>query len=170
MKKILLLIAPFSMLLFCCSNPTTAEDKSAAHDSTASFDLASVKATIMESNKAFSDAIIKGDSTTIANSYSSDANLLPPNMPKAENPQQIMNMAAGFAKMGIKSFSLQSTNVYGGPDMVTEEGMYTVGDGTGKTLDEGKYIVLWKQENGKWKMFRDIWNSNMPPEKPASKK
>src|SRR5205823_2093706 len=136
---------------------------------TATFDLAAVKSIIAEKNKTFSDAILKGDSTTVANLYASDANMLPPNVPKAENHDAIITVAGDFARMGLKAFSIESTNVYGGPEMVVEEGKYTVGDGAGKALDEGKYIVLWKQENGDWTLYRDIWNSNNPPP-PASKK
>ena len=33
------------------------------------------------------------------------------------------------------------------------------GDGT-KTVDKGNYIVVWKKDDGKWKIFRDIWNSS----------
>jgi ketosteroid isomerase-like protein len=29
-------------------------------------------------------------------------------------------------------------------------------------LCKGKYIVLWKKENGKWKLHRDISNSDLP--------
>ena len=32
---------------------------------------------------------------------------------------------------------------------------------TGKPKDE-KYIVLWKKAAGRWKLFRDIFNSNLP--------
>jgi ketosteroid isomerase-like protein len=162
MKKILLYAAPAIIAFAACTGQTAGDETAATNDSTA-FDITAVKSTIAESNKAFSDAIVKGDSTTVANLYVSDANMLPPNMPKATTPDQIMQVAAAFAKMGLKAFSIESTDVYGGPDMVTEEGKYLIGDGSGKTLDEGKYIVLWKQENGKWKMYRDIWNSNMPP-------
>jgi ketosteroid isomerase-like protein len=162
MKKVLLLIGPAMMLFASCGNQTTAENTSAKKDSTATFDIAAVKSAIADANKAFGDAVVKGDSVAIADLYTSDANMLPPNMPKAENHQAILGMAGGLARMGIKSFSLESTDVYGDPDMVVEEGKYTVGDAKGKALDEGKYIVLWKQENGKWKLYRDIWNSNMP--------
>ena len=30
-------------------------------------------------------------------------------------------------------------------------------------MDSGKFIVIWKQEGGQWKLHRDIWNSSMPP-------
>jgi ketosteroid isomerase-like protein len=169
MKKILLLIAPALILFTSCSDQTTGESMSAVKDSTANFDLNSVKTAIMESNKAFSDAMISGDSNTVASLYTTDANMLPPNMPKIENHQGIASLASGFSKMNIKSFSLESTAVYGGPQIVTEEGKYTIGDNSGKTLDQGKYIVLWKQEDGKWKMYRDIWNSNMPEQSAAKK-
>jgi ketosteroid isomerase-like protein len=29
-------------------------------------------------------------------------------------------------------------------------------------MDRGKYIVVWKDEGGKWKLHRDIWNSSLP--------
>lgn len=35
-------------------------------------------------------------------------------------------------------------------------------DKDGKQLDKGKYIVLWKKEEGKWKLFRDCYNSDLP--------
>jgi ketosteroid isomerase-like protein len=31
-----------------------------------------------------------------------------------------------------------------------------------KVLDEGKYIVIWKHEDGQWKLHRDILNSSRP--------
>jgi ketosteroid isomerase-like protein len=35
----------------------------------------------------------------------------------------------------------------------------------GKVVDRGKYIVIWKREQGQWKLHRDIWNTSMPPAK-----
>ena len=32
----------------------------------------------------------------------------------------------------------------------------------GKHLDHGKYLVFYKKEGGRWKIYRDIWNSSMP--------
>jgi ketosteroid isomerase-like protein len=36
-------------------------------------------------------------------------------------------------------------------------------DSAGNKLEKGKFIVLWKQEKGIWKMYRDIWNSDASP-------
>ena len=47
-------------------------------------------------------------------------------------------------------------------DLVAEEGelFLYVGD---DQVDEAKYIVLWKKEDGRWKLHRDIFNSNLSP-------
>lgn len=167
MKRIILFLAPAIMIFAGCSgNQSASSDAAATKDSAATntFDLSAAKSAINDANKTFSDAIMKGDSVTVASLYASDAHMLPPNMAKAENHDQIVGMAGAFARMGIKDFKLESTNFFGGPEYVIEEGKYTIGDGKGKNMDEGKYIVVWKQEDGKWKLYRDIWNSNMPAE------
>lgn len=46
--------------------------------------------------------------------------------------------------------------------MLAEEGEFTFMDKNDKFLDKGKYIVLWKKEDGEWKLFRDCYNSDMP--------
>ena len=53
--------------------------------------------------------------------------------------------------------------------MVSEVGSYSMTDKSGKEIDKGKYIVLWKMEDGKWKLHRDIFNSDMPPMAPTKK-
>ena len=64
--------------------------------------------------------------------------------------------------MGIRNIKLTTQEVMGGKDAVAETGKYEMMDAGGKTLDNGKYIAVWKEENGKWKMYRDEWNSAMP--------
>ena len=31
-----------------------------------------------------------------------------------------------------------------------------------KIADKGKYIVIWKKEDGKWKIHRDLSNTDLP--------
>jgi ketosteroid isomerase-like protein len=54
-------------------------------------------------------------------------------------------------------------NIYGNESLVVEEGTYNFPDGKGGSFDKGKFIALWKQEGGKWKLYREIWNTDMPP-------
>jgi ketosteroid isomerase-like protein len=54
-------------------------------------------------------------------------------------------------------------SVYGNEDLVVEDGTYNFPDGKGGSVDKGKFIALWKQEDGKWKLYREIWNTDLPP-------
>ena len=44
-----------------------------------------------------------------------------------------------------------------------EVGRYILGAG-GQTADVGKYIVIWKNDGGTWKLHRDIFNSDQAAE------
>ena len=71
--------------------------------------------------------------------------------------------AGASTNLGVKALTLTSTDVYGDSSMVVEEGTYTTDYGNGKAPEKGKYLVVWKPENGQWKMYRDIFNSDAPP-------
>jgi ketosteroid isomerase-like protein len=64
--------------------------------------------------------------------------------------------------MGIKEVKLETIEVEGQESTAIEVGKYILQGDKGQSLDEGKYIVIWKQESGRWKLYRDIFNSNKP--------
>ncbi|HET7115741.1 MAG TPA: hypothetical protein VFI29_04595, partial [Hanamia sp.] len=57
---------------------------------------------------------------------------------------------------------LKTIKVWGDSSILAEEGTYRISGKNKNLLDKGKYIVLWKQEAGNWKMYRDIWTSDLP--------
>lgn len=126
------------------------------------------KAMLDESNKQFAAAALKGDSAAVVALYHPDARILPPNR-EAMNSRQMGSMMGEFQKMGITSFELQGKDIFEGDDAVTEVGTYTMSDGK-KFNDKGKYIVVWKKDGDKWKLYRDIWNSDNPPAPAAPEK
>ncbi|HMI60104.1 MAG TPA: nuclear transport factor 2 family protein [Puia sp.] len=151
MKK-LFILSSLIILVACNMAPET--------KTTPAFDPASAKAEILAANQQFEQAFVKGDSSAITALYHTDAKIFPANMSKC-NRDGVGSMTAGVPKLGIKTMKLNTDEVSGGPDEVVETGNYEMGDGT-KALDKGNYIVIWKKEGEKWKMYRDIWNSSMP--------
>jgi ketosteroid isomerase-like protein len=65
--------------------------------------------------------------------------------------------------MGVKRAQLDTREVEGHGDTAIEVGAYTLFGEGDQALDNGKYIVIWKKEDGQWKLHRDIFNSNLPP-------
>ncbi len=75
--------------------------------------------------------------------------------------ENIQSTFSGIIKSGISNANLRTIEVWGTEDLITEEGEYSLFVGETE-VDQGKYLVLWKKEDGKWKFFRDIFNSNLP--------
>jgi ketosteroid isomerase-like protein len=119
------------------------------------------KALISETNKQFTSAALNGDSATFVSLYHPDAQIYPPNE-EAMDSKKMGSMMAQFKEMGITSFELQTKEIFEGDEEVTEVGTYTMSDGKNFN-DKGKYMVVYKKDGDKWKMYRDIWNSDNPP-------
>ena len=75
----------------------------------------------------------------------------------------IQSTISAIMNSGITGATLSTIEVWGKEDFVTEEGEYTLSVGDTQ-VDKGKYMVLWKMEEGKWKFHRDIFNSDLPAE------
>ena len=173
MKQLLTVLVIFSITsLFIACNSNTAESgtNTSTEKEMKSFDLAAAKTAIDASNAEFGTLAGKMDSVGLAALYTSDAKFMVPNMPAFSGRANIQSGFAGmFAETGQIGLKLTANEVSGNEEMVSEVGTYSMTDKNGKEIDKGKYIVLWKMEDGKWKIHRDVFNSDMPPMAPAKK-
>ena len=159
----LIYLFPCAAILLAFAACTDKKKEAVATTSiTSSFSLDSVKAQITASNAKFGGCFANGDSTGFISCYTSDACINPSNMPRMCGAAAITAFFNGGSKMGIHNLKLTTEEVMGGQDAVAETGKYEMQDAKGNVMDKGKYIVVWKEENGKWKMHRDEWNSDMP--------
>src|SRR4051812_46478296 len=156
MKQFLSLLLIAVTLGSCSSSPAT----NTAKTTDPAFDLPHAKQSIENNMKKFSEAALKGDSATVVGIYHTDAKVYPPNMP-AGNKNLMGSLAVGLPKTGVKTFTLNSTDVSGNAEQLVETGTFEMGDGS-KIIEKGKYVDVWKQENGEWKLWRDIWNTDRP--------
>ncbi len=135
-------------------------------DSKPKFDLTIAKQEIEEANRIFMDLVAKGDSVGLANSYTNDAKFMNAGAPAFVGRANIQKAMAGIINSGVTKVDLRLKEVFGTEDLIAEEGELTIYVKDAAVAEE-KYIVLWKKEDGKWKLFRDIFNSNLPA--PAAK-
>jgi len=163
MKKFILPVAAICCsILFSCNNEAPKTEMAAA-----AFSLDSAKAAIAASNANFGDGFATGDSVSFVSHYAGDACINPSNMPKMCGTAAITAFFNGGYKMGIRGLKITTGEVMGGKEGVIETGTYEMFADKNVSIDKGKFIVIWKEENGKWKMYRDIWNSDMPAPAPA---
>jgi ketosteroid isomerase-like protein len=152
----------FCFVLVAGCNSIDQAKPAADKDSSAAFSLTVAKKEIEEANRNFSDLLAKGDSIGLANCYSMDAKMMGPNEPATVGRKNIQTAIAGLMNAGVVRLALTTTDVWGTEALLAEEGELTVATKDKKQIDKGKYLVLWKKEDGKWKLFRDLFNSDLP--------
>jgi ketosteroid isomerase-like protein len=123
------------------------------------------RAAIEAANAKFSADYAKGDAAAVAAHYTAAGQAFPPNGEIARGREAIQKLWKGAMDAGVRGVKLVTLEVEAHGDTAHEVGTYVlVGEG-GKTLDNGKYIVIWKRDGGLWKLHRDIWNTSMPAAK-----
>ena len=125
-------------------------------------DPSDITARIKESNKVFMDAVINSDTNTLTNLYTIDAKLFPSNSNVIDGQASIGQFWMATLKMGIKKVLFDTEKVQIFRNIAIEEGKYTLFVEEDQVVDQGKYLAIWKNEDGKWKVFRDIWNVSTP--------
>lgn len=142
-----------------CKEAAKADEEAMAEPT---FYLATAKEEIRAANKEFSTFFGSADSVGVANLYTTDGKFMMHGAPSIVGRESIASTMSGFINSGVSSVDLRTIEVWGTKDLVTEEGEYTLHAGD-QQVDQGKYLVLWKKVDGKWYLFRDIFNSNLTP-------
>ncbi len=155
-----LLIAGLSGLLFACS-PNAGSEKSAG-DSAAAHELA-----IRKVNEQWLALIRNHDAAAVSRLYASDGAMMAPGAPIAQGQPALEKAWRGLMRMpgfGL-TFKADKIVVASGGDMALDRGTYQLSiDGPqGATKDIGKYVVVWHNVEGQWKVAADIFNSDGTP-------
>ena len=137
---------------------------------------ASAKSAIDAANAQWPRLTSTGHADSIAEFYAADAVIMPPNMATMKGKEAIRTFFATLNTMDPKpTLTLHAEAVHGAGEMAMERGRWNWTYPAGAklppgmaTVDSGKYIVHWMQQNGKWLIIDDIWNSDTPLPMPAA--
>lgn len=151
MKKIILTVLVVTTLFACKTNSETKKD----------FDLVNAKKEIETANTVLSEAIEKGDTVAIGNAYTTDAKLMYADAPAVLGRANIQKDWSGTINSGGNKLKMTTLEVWGDENILTEEGVYDFKSKEDKPIAVGKYLVIWKKEDGKWKLYRDMANSDV---------
>lgn len=124
--------------------------------------MSNVRTTIEANNQKFVSALQRGDAAGVAALYTQNAYALPPGSDVIQGRAAIQAFWQAGIESGVKGGELNTLDVEtAGDTMAREIGRYVmiIQQGSETTNIAGKYVVIWKQENGEWKLDVDIWNS-----------
>lgn len=144
----------FSKLIITCVLAFTSLVSSAQVSKSSELDLAAIRPIIDSLDKKGAENFLKGDSVAMYRMYAKDADL------GGITGQDILRYWGAQIRSSIKNdtrnmkFTISSLSTDG--EFVTELGTYEIRDSKKTLKATGKYLIVWKQEDGNWKLYRDI--------------
>jgi uncharacterized protein (TIGR02246 family) len=121
-----------------------------------------VKAAVAAGSQAWEAGWNAGDAAAIAALYAEDATVHPPGSEAVQGRAAIQAYWQADLDASEGATSTIETNevqVYG--DLAVEIGSFMSTAADGSHADHGKFIAVWKNVDGEWKIVHDIFNSSM---------
>jgi len=135
-------------------------------------DAANAKKAIDAVNAQWARLTSEGHADSLAEFYAENAVMMPPNMPATRGKTAIR---AFFATLNAvkPTLSLRADSVWASGSAAVEQGRWwwkwAGAPPPGMpAADSGKYLVRWVNENGRWLLAQDIWNSDVALPMPAA--
>ena len=125
----------------------------------ASFDLEKANSEIRLRLNAYEEAMQKGDKDALGNMYAEDAEILNDGKPSIIGKKNIVKVFEGWVTDSVVG-KFNTTGLWGNEDLLVEQGTGYFAHATGKWKSTGKYLLVWKNIDGEWMIFRDTWFSD----------
>ena len=144
----LIVLAAMAMVTASCAQQQSGDDLRAAIEAQAAKWQASFNS---------------GDGAGIAALYTDDGQIMPPGAATVSGRENIAAYWQDALSAGGVGVTLEVVELVAQGMHATEVGHFSMTDADGNRVDQGKYLVLWRQEQGEWRLSRDIWNSDGAP-------
>lgn len=108
----------------------------------------------------YEHALKTGDVEALGKLYTTDSSILHHGKPATVGREKIRDIFSKFIKDSITGSSFQTTGLWGNDEVLVEEGTGTWYHANGASLGSGYYLLVWKKEEGEWRIFRDTWFSD----------
>jgi ketosteroid isomerase-like protein len=122
-----------------------------------------------ETNKKFSQLMLDNDLEGMLDYYADNCISLPSYQPMMRGHDAMKEAHKKQHEQGgmkVTAFALTTTDVMADGNMAIEIGTYTISmemPEMGAMDDHGKYMNVWENQGGDWKLRADMWNTDMNP-------
>lgn len=138
-----------------CSAPSPAPASAAP-----AFDASTAKMRLDSMNRTYDERFRTSDAAYYADRYTTDACVMAPDMPRVCGLEAIAAFYWNNGQSRTMALDIRGEEVSGTAKEITEVGDYRVLDDKGTELDKGKFIAIYRSEGGRWKVHRELWNSD----------
>jgi ketosteroid isomerase-like protein len=126
--------------------------------------MPSIGDALSATNGVLINGLRTGDAAACAAAYTTDARVMFQHTPTVTGRDAIQAFWQGVIDMGAKNATLDTDELLDFGDTQVDRGRYTLTLQTddGEVTDEGKYVVVWKQDGEAWRIFWDSFSSDLP--------
>lgn len=152
--------------LACETRPA---EQTGATEETVATDPAAAEQQIEEASTAWEQALLANDAAAVTALYTEDAVLLPPGAPRTAGTTDVRSMFdewLGASTVTEAALETDDIVVAEAGDIAYRTGTFTMTStmADGQTWeDEGKFVEIWRNVDGQWKIAVDAWNQDVPP-------
>jgi ketosteroid isomerase-like protein len=121
---------------------------------------------IHQLGRQFSAAYVRGDAAAMADLYTADAVIFPERSEWITGREAIRRYWTLGPGRRITRHVVTPSRIIVNGRHAYDYGLFEIAgerDGIAWGPSRGKYVVVWRRENGGWRMQLDIWNSNAEP-------
>lgn len=155
MKNTKAIIFLSALILILCVNLSCSEEKKMPPESPVNgIDMVKARKEIDNNVKQFSEDFKNADSLALSAHYASDGTF--GSIKKDDLASAWGSIIRNAVKRGTPEVRFTTNSLFSDGEYLVEIGLYEYLDKDKQVKSEGKYLVVWKQEDGKWKMYRDI--------------
>lgn len=126
------------------------------------FDLEATRRLIAEQNERFTHAHVVGDVATIDAMFAPGAKSYPPGADAVSGVPALHDFTVEYLAAGVTEFREETIDFYGNAEYVVDAGTYVVTYGADPVTERGKYLNVWRQVDGHWKIQSNMWNLDAP--------
>jgi uncharacterized protein (TIGR02246 family) len=155
-KKSRFLPVALGLALFACQQAQEADQQAEMEEPAAVVDTEAIRTTIADGSRQWAAAVNAGDPEAVTNLYADDAVIYAPDGPPVTGRSEISTFFNEMLSEGPVPTTLTTNDVIiaESGDLAVETGSFTDPNGA------GKYVTVWRNVGGDWKIGIDSWNMN----------
>ena len=154
MKKSKFRGALFFILLFALTCTISCDRKpSEKNAQTKQTDISILKKEIELRLREYENHLKNGDSVALGNMYMINAEIIP----STAGREDIIKAFGHMIRDSITGSSFKTTQLWGDDQLLVEDGTGTWYHTNGTAVGSGRYLLVWKKDDGEWKILRDTW-------------
>jgi beta-lactamase regulating signal transducer with metallopeptidase domain/ketosteroid isomerase-like protein len=118
-------------------------------------DLAEAGRELHAREREYAAALERGDLETLAGFYTVDARVAGPSLPLAVGRSSVRSLLQHLVDSGVKRVEFEPAELYPVGELLCTTGTARLVKASGESITATRFMTLWKNEDGTWRIHRD---------------